>query len=104
MERRHWDYARLFAALPSPYLVVTPDLVVDANAAYLAMVGRTREELVDRPVFEVFPPTADAVDGAGEPRLVRSFCRVLQTRKPDPSFVERYDVFDPATGRTTERW
>ena len=105
MERRHWDYARLFAALPSPHLVVTPDLVVvDANAAYLDMVGRTREELVGRPIFEVFPPTADAVDEAGEPRLVRSFRRVLETGKPDPSFVQRYDVTDPATGRAIERW
>ncbi|SDN71094.1 SpoIIE family protein phosphatase [Geodermatophilus sp. DSM 45219] len=105
MDRQDRDYERLFAALPSPHLVVTPDLVVvDANGAYLGMVGRTRQELVGRPVFEVFPPTSDAVDEAGEPRLVRSFRRVLQTGKPDPSFVERYDVVDPASGRTAERW
>lgn len=39
--------AGVFLSLPSPYLVTTPDLViVEANQAYLATVGRTRRELV----------------------------------------------------------
>ena len=44
------DYQRLFRALPSPHLVVTPDLViVDVNDAYLQMLGvGEREGLVGR--------------------------------------------------------
>lgn len=52
------DFAALFDAIPTAYLVMTPDLViVEANPAYLANVGRTRGELLGRPVFEAFPPT-----------------------------------------------
>ena len=39
------DFAALLDAIPTPYLVMTPDLViVDANRAYLGNVGRRREE------------------------------------------------------------
>jgi len=99
------DYGRLFDALPSPHLVLTPDLVVvDANPAYLDMVGTARGALVGHPVFEVFPPPAATADVDGEPQLARSFRRVLETRRPEPSFVARYDVLDPATGTMRERW
>ena len=62
------DHAALFAAMPTPYLVLTPELViVDANPAYLANTGRTRAELVGRPVFEAFPgnPDSTASDASG---------------------------------------
>jgi serine phosphatase RsbU (regulator of sigma subunit) len=50
------DCAAVVRAMRTPYLVLTPDLVIaDANAAYLATTGRTLAELVGRPVFEAFP-------------------------------------------------
>ena len=40
------DFQLLFGALPTAFLVMDPDLViVDANAAYLELLGRRR---VDR--------------------------------------------------------
>jgi len=70
------DYQRLFEALPTPHLVVTPALEIAAvNEAYLGLIDFTREELLGRYVFEVFPPTPDAVDEAGRPLLGLTFRR-----------------------------
>ncbi|MCW2681298.1 MAG: Sensor phosphatase [Frankiales bacterium] len=99
------DYAALFAALPTPYLVMTPDLVIcGANDAYLASVGRTREELLGQPVFEAFPPTPDAMDPSGVSRIQLSFERARDTGKPDTMPVQKYDIPDPATGGLIERY
>ena len=93
------DYAALFAALPTPYLVMTPDLViVEANAAYLAVTGRTRAELLGVPVFEAFPPAPEALDATGVSRVQRSFERARDTGRPDTMPIQRYDIADPASG------
>ena len=53
------DYAALFAATPSPYLVLGTDLViVEVNQAYLDATRRTREDLIGRHVFDAFPDVA----------------------------------------------
>src|SRR3712207_2516734 len=60
------DYAAIFRAMPTPYLVMTPDLVIaDANAAYLRTTGRTLEDIVGRPVFEAFPGNPNERDPDG---------------------------------------
>jgi PAS domain S-box-containing protein len=99
------DHAALFRALPTPYMVMDRDLVlVDCNDAYLATVGRTREEIVGHPVFEVFPPTPDALDESGVPRVQRSFERARDTGSIDTMPLQRYDIPDPATGGLTQRY
>jgi serine phosphatase RsbU (regulator of sigma subunit) len=100
------DHAALFAALPTAYLVMTPDLViVDANPAYCAAVGRVREDIVGRPVFEAFPPTPDALDPAtGVSRVQLSFEKARDTGRPDTMPIQKYDIPDPATGQFVERY
>lgn len=99
------DHAALFAALPTPYLVMDPQLViVDANDAYLAVVGRTREELVGRPVFDAFPALPDALDETGVSRVQRSFEKARDTGRPDTMPLQKYDIPDPATGGYVERF
>ena len=99
------DYAALFHAVPTPYLVMTPDLVIaEANEAYLAVVGRPREELVGRPVFEAFPPTPDALDASGVSRVQLSFEKARDTGRPDTMPLQKYDIHDPATGELGERF
>jgi serine phosphatase RsbU (regulator of sigma subunit) len=99
------DFAELFTAIPTPYLVMTPDLViVEANEAYLANVGRTREELLGRPVFEAFPPTADALDDDGRPRIQVSFERARDTGLPDTMPLQKYDIPDGSGGYVERYW
>ncbi len=99
------DYAALFAAIPTPYLVLTPDLVIaEANEAYLTVVGRSRAELVGRPVFEAFPPTPDALDENGVPRVQVSFERARDTGRADTMPIQKYDIPDHETGGLVERF
>ena len=99
------DHALLFRALPTPYMVMDRDLViVECNDAYLATVGRTREDIVGRPVFEVFPPTPDALDDSGVPRIQRSFERARDTGQVDTMPLQRYDIPDPLTGGLVQRF
>jgi PAS domain S-box-containing protein len=99
------DFEKLFADLPTAYLVMTPDLViVEANRAYLQTLGRTREELVGRPVFEAFPPTPDALDEHGRNPLQTSFERARDTGEPDPMPLYEYGVLDPVTGEVAQRY
>ena len=99
------DHQRLFQGLPTAYLVMTPDLVIaEANEAYLELLGRTREDLIGRPVFEAFPPSPDALDEAGRNPLQTSFERARDTGRPDALPLFRYSVSDTATGEVVERW
>jgi len=99
------DFALLFAGLPTAYLVLTPDLVIaEANDAYLALLERSREELVGRPVFEAFPPAPGALDAQGRNPLQLSFERVRDTCRPDQMPLFHYDVHDPDTGALAERF
>lgn len=99
------DFAALFHAIPTPYLVMTPDLViVEANPAYLANVGRTRDELLGRPVFEAFPPSPDALDDRGVPRVQLSFEKARDSGRPDTMPIQKYDIPDPATGGMSVRF
>ena len=99
------DFQRLFRGLPTAYLVMTPDLViVEANEAYLRLLGRTRAELIGRPVFEAFPPTSEALGEDGRNPLQTSFERARDTGRPDVMPLYKYDVVDSATGTQVERY
>jgi PAS domain S-box-containing protein len=50
------DFHSLFAALPSPFMILDRDLrFVEMNDAYLATTKRTRADLIGRYVFDAFP-------------------------------------------------
>ncbi|MCN9242698.1 SpoIIE family protein phosphatase [Streptomyces sp. RY43-2] len=100
------DYAALFAATPSPYLVLDPDLViVEVNQAYLDATRTTRDDLLGRHIFDAFPRDPYDPEGEGVPTLNASLQRVLATRKPDALAFMKYDI--PVRGRPgtfEERW
>ncbi|MEV7979644.1 SpoIIE family protein phosphatase [Streptomyces sp. NPDC086519] len=100
------DHTALFAATPSPYLVLGPDLViVDVNRAYLAATGRTREDLLGRHIFTAFPDNPADPDADGVRNLGGSLRRVLATGRPDTMALQKYDI--PVMGRPgvfEERW
>ncbi|MFF9279828.1 PP2C family protein-serine/threonine phosphatase [Streptomyces griseosporeus] len=99
------DFTAFFEATPSPYLVLDADLVIRyVNPAYLAVTGRTRDELVGRHFFDALPenPSAPA-DAQHSPRA--SMVRVLDTGLPDTLALQRYDLSDPGRpDQFQERW
>jgi serine phosphatase RsbU (regulator of sigma subunit) len=100
------DHAAVFEAMPTPYLVLTPDLViVDANPAYLATTGRSLDDIVGRPVFEAFPGHPNPTDPDGGVAKVRaSLERARDTGRPDTMPVQEYDIPDGAGGFTRRFW
>jgi serine phosphatase RsbU (regulator of sigma subunit) len=100
------DYAALFAATPSPYLVLGRDLViVEVNQAYLDATRRTREDLVGKYIFDAFPDNPADPDADGVRNLSASLHRVLATGEPDTMALQKYDI--PVMGRPgafEERW
>jgi PAS domain S-box-containing protein len=99
------DYRALFAGLPAAFLVMTTDWrVVEANEAYVALLDRSREDLIGRNVFELFPPDPGRTDEHGAHPLQRSFETARDTGRPHAMPLFQYDVADPATGRTVPRY
>ncbi|MGW4502727.1 SpoIIE family protein phosphatase [Micromonospora sp. NPDC004336] len=98
-------YASLFDAAPSPYLVLTPELViVEVNRAYLRATGRTRKELIGRELFAAFPANPDDPEGTGIPNLRASLLRARDTGRRDTMAVQRYDIPDGAGGFARRYW
>jgi serine phosphatase RsbU (regulator of sigma subunit) len=100
------DYQALFAAAPSPYLVVGPDLVIlDVNAEYCRATRRSRDELVGRSLFDAFPENPADPGGDGVRNLSASLHRVLRTGQPDTMAVQKYDIpVHDSPGAFEERW
>ncbi|GAA4503465.1 hypothetical protein GCM10023172_28350 [Hymenobacter ginsengisoli] len=95
----------VFNALPGAFLLLSPDLVVEAASdAYVAATLTPRAQLVGRPVFEVFGDNPDTPEANSVRNLQASFAQVLATGQPHELPQQRYDVPDPAApGRFVER-
>ena len=77
MTEPHIDYAEVFHALPGMVALLTPNLVyVDANEDFLRLAGRTREQLLGRYIFDVFPenPNEPACAVLTRPTLEKPSC------------------------------
>ncbi|MEQ4716036.1 SpoIIE family protein phosphatase [Nonomuraea sp. B19D2] len=100
------DYAALFAATPSPCLVLDPDMmIVDVNRAYLHATGRTAEDLIGRHIFAAFPDNPDDPRASGVKNLRASLHRVLAYREPDTMVLQKYDIpLADHPGVFEERW
>ncbi|MFI1163811.1 PP2C family protein-serine/threonine phosphatase [Streptomyces sp. NPDC020801] len=89
------DYRAVFEALPGAVALLTPELVyADVNDAYCAVSGRTRDQLVGRYLFGVFPDNPGDPGATGSRNLRASLARVLATGERDSMALQRYDVED----------
>ncbi|MFD5465659.1 PP2C family protein-serine/threonine phosphatase [Kitasatospora sp. NPDC127059] len=87
------DYRAVFRALPGMVALLTPELVyADANDDFLGLSGRTREQLVGRYLFDVFPDNPDDPAATGARNLEVSLRRVLASGERDTMALQRYDV------------
>ncbi|MDP1589786.1 MAG: histidine kinase dimerization/phospho-acceptor domain-containing protein, partial [Prosthecobacter sp.] len=94
----------LFESLPGLYLVLTPELqIVAVSDAYLKATLTTREGILGRGLFEVFPDNPDDPAATGMSNLRASLDRVLQNAAPDTMAIQKYDVRRP-DGEFEERY
>ncbi|MEU6911646.1 PP2C family protein-serine/threonine phosphatase [Streptomyces olindensis] len=100
------DYPAVFQALPGMVALLTPELVyADVNEEFVRGSGRSREQLVGRYLFDVFPDNPNDPAATGMRNLEASLYRVLATGERDTMALQRYDVEDPERpGEWEERY
>jgi PAS domain S-box-containing protein len=100
------DLLAVFNALPGAYLLLTPELVIEAvSDAYLHATLTRRESILGRPVFEVFPDNPAAIHAGAVRNLQASLLQVLATGQPHTMAQQQYDVPNPDhPGHFVERY
>ncbi|MFF9915536.1 PP2C family protein-serine/threonine phosphatase [Streptomyces sp. NPDC013457] len=89
------DYGAVFRALPGMVALLTPELLyADANEDFLRLAGRTRDQLVGRYIFDVFPEHPDEPAAAGMRETRESMLRVVASGERDTMALLRYDIED----------
>src|SRR5215470_1078110 len=91
------DFRALFESAPGLYLVLAPDLtIVAVSEAYLKATMTTREGILGRGLFDVFPDNPDDPGATGTTNLRASLARVLKHHTADTMAVQKYDIRRPA--------
>lgn len=99
------DLHALFRSLPSPYVVLTPDLVVvDVTDIWADTVGRVRPSVVGHKLFDAFPPSPGETDEDGVPFVQKSLERARDERTITRLPLTRYDIREAASGAMRTRW
>lgn len=92
------DYEAVFKSTPALLLLIGVDpafTLLDASDSYLKTSHTERDQIVGRPLFEVFPDNPDDLNANGAANLRASLLRVLKTGLPDTMAVQKYDVRRP---------
>ncbi|MFO0592133.1 MAG: ATP-binding protein [Polyangiaceae bacterium] len=90
------DFEVVFNATPGLAILLSPDLrILAITDALLASAHAAREDILGRPLFDVFPGNPnDGDDGVNN--LGASLHRVLAHKKADAMAVQKWDVERPA--------
>jgi PAS domain S-box-containing protein len=101
------DFRALFESAPGLYLVLTRDLrIVAASEAYLHATMTTREAIVGRNIFDLFPNDRDDAAATDVRNLRTSLDRVLASAAPDRMSIQKNGFRRPASedGTAEERY
>ncbi|WP_311208403.1 MULTISPECIES: PAS domain-containing protein [unclassified Aeromicrobium] len=88
------DYEQIFNAIPANYLVYDLDMTIVAVTDATLGDSLSRDEVIGRYQFDVFPDNPDAPEGAGRDAMQAAFERVLDERVGHEMPVTRYDIAD----------
>ena len=90
------DFKMLFESAPGLYLVLTKSLeIVAASNAYLEATMTSRDSILGRNLFEVFPDNPDDPNATGVRNLHASLRRVVRDKVSDAMAVQKYDIRRP---------
>ena len=90
------DFQALFEAAPSCFLVLDPAWkIVAVSNAYLDATMTKRDNILGRPLFDVFPDNPEDPSADGVANLSASLTRVAQRLQPDTMADQHYDIRRP---------
>jgi PAS domain S-box-containing protein len=92
------DYQNLFENLPEHYVLFKSDspvfTMLAASKAYLSITGRTREEIIGKSLFDIFPDTSEIAAETGTGELQAALDAVIASQKQESTGILRYDLTD----------
>lgn len=99
------DYRAILQKAPDLYLICTPDLVIiEASDNYLNATMTTRESILGRELFNVFPANPNEPCETGTKNLKRSLMNVIENKVPDKMHIQKYDIRSSEDGEFVERY
>jgi PAS domain-containing protein len=102
------DCWAVFDAAPDAYLILAADpprfTIVAANEERLRVTSTERENIIGRPLFEVFPDNPGDPGATGVSNLSASLNEVIRTRRPHRMALQKYDIRTPEGGFEERYW
>lgn len=102
------NFGAVFDSAPDAYLVLAADpprfTMLAANAARLNLTMTCAEDVIGRPLFEVFPDNPENPGATGVRNLAASLNEVLRTGKPHRMPLQKYDIRTPDGGFEERFW
>ena len=99
------SFKRLFEGSPAPYLVLNPQLkIVAASDQYLNVTMTSREEILGKLIFDVFPDNPNDPSASGVANLRASLEHVLEFKETHKMPTQRYDIRMPESEVFQERF
>jgi PAS domain S-box-containing protein len=101
-------YKDIFYNTLATMLIMSPDkpsyTIIDVNNAYLEATNSTREMIIGKSVFAVFPGNPTDEESKNIERTIYSFDEAISTKKPHTMSNYRYDIPIPGTNEFEERY
>lgn len=87
------DFSCLFDVLPGLYIILSPGLrVIEVNEAYCAATFKSRNQLLGKYLFDVFPEKPDDKSTEAVSRVRKTLLLALNNKRPYSVGVVRYDL------------
>jgi len=97
MMNSNLDFRQIFEAAPGLCIVLAPDFTILAMSdAYLEAAMASRESIVGKSFFEVFPDNPSDPNATGTIALRMSLEKVLRNKEPDFIEAKKYNLPRPA--------
>lgn len=91
------DYKSIFESAPGLYLVLDKEFtIIAASNNYLQATMVTREQIIGKNIFEVFPDNPEDPQATGVSNLNDSLTRVLINKTHDTMAIQKYDIRRPS--------
>ncbi|MDT8397948.1 MAG: PAS domain S-box protein [Pseudomonadales bacterium] len=100
------DFRILFESVPALCLALDPEqfTILAVSDAYLEVTRSSRDQLLGRTMFEVFPDDPDDSEADGTRNLLASLQRVRARGVKDVMAFQLHPLINPATGKREDRY